>query len=837
MPSDEAIAQANAPPARSAHCGRPSILALLLLILVVALWHFPLTLGGKMPAGGDVIGFFLPLMHSYQNALRTGVSLLWNHHWGYGFPQAAESQTGAYYPLRWILYRFLPLESAFVVELLLHVALAGTGALVFARQLGLSHAASLAAGLTFCGSGFFISHLAHQWAYSGAAWLPWILTAALPGADTRERGCATISWRRCVAVALLVAAQLLTGHYQVAFFTAVALFLLVAVELLAGAPRAWAIPVCLGWILGIGLASVQWLQTVGLLLVGEPPGHGLEYAGEFGLSPVHLLINLVLPTAFHVVPAWRPIAWDPFHSSPEESLAYFGFVPLVLSPFGVMHGSQRLRRTAVTLLVVGLLCALLPFVPVLRRLLDLPVLESFRAPSRWLLVAALGTAITTGAGLDALTSGRVTRWQRKVAVALLIVTCWIAAASAVVATLSGAFGSVLERESRTAVYRVAALLGPWELPPNEPSLEGSPYPSAPLLRLVQVGVLDPAVAEGAQRAVEPATVFRVELLGPWLTWVFASGALWACSFFPRCLPACVVGTLAVELALAQQLTPVSFVERSDIATASTVLNRLRPGVLEAVPFRVVGLPGNVALLSGAASLPGYRTVDLPVRVPAPLSLWATFDDPAVARAHRLAGVRAYVAPLPRKSVQEALALVQARFSRVEVLDDPYLHRLLYGRGTSRVSTDLFLLCESTGKTSTAWFFSEPVRADSPGWFLRSPSKPVRTAYQQGGLVVEMTVQTSSGGLVLWTVPHWPAWKATGTRQDGERVPLKRVQSPEGWTVIEVPTAGRWTIVLTYRDPYYEAGKTITLLTLVSCVGASVVIWQRRPRAPQRLLHS
>ena len=61
------------------------------ILLVVIIWLAPITLFGRMPIGGDVTSFFLPLMSYYRRALVAGRIPLWNELWGFGFPMLAES--------------------------------------------------------------------------------------------------------------------------------------------------------------------------------------------------------------------------------------------------------------------------------------------------------------------------------------------------------------------------------------------------------------------------------------------------------------------------------------------------------------------------------------------------------------------------------------------------------------------------------------------------------------------------------------------------------------------------------------------------------------------------
>ena len=48
-----------------------------------------------------------------------------------------------------------------------------------------------------------------------------------------------------------------------------------------------------------------------------------------------------------VRPLWRPLVWDPFHTSPEELLAYVGLAPLFLAVLAMAREFRRDRSVRV----------------------------------------------------------------------------------------------------------------------------------------------------------------------------------------------------------------------------------------------------------------------------------------------------------------------------------------------------------------------------------------------------------------------------------------------------------------------------------------------------------
>ena len=105
---------------------------------------------------------------------------------------------------------------------------------------------------------------------------------------------------------------------------------------------------------------------------------------------------------FHRSPLWRPLVWDPFHTTPEEQLGYVGLVPLFLAILVVLHEFRCARSVRILAVLAGvtLILSLGPYVPGFRLLIKLPGFSFFRAPARWSLATALAVSILAGKGLD-----------------------------------------------------------------------------------------------------------------------------------------------------------------------------------------------------------------------------------------------------------------------------------------------------------------------------------------------------------------------------------------------------------------------------------------------------
>src|SRR5208282_5602076 len=114
----------------------------------------------------------------------------------------------------------------------------------------------------------------------------------------------------------------------------------------------------------------------------------------FAASPLHL-VNYVAPRLFHHSPLWRPLVWDPFHTSPEELLGYVGLVPLFLAGAAMLREFRRdaAVRFLAILALVGLVLSLGPYAPGFHHLIKIHGFSYFRAPARWGLMTTLAVAI------------------------------------------------------------------------------------------------------------------------------------------------------------------------------------------------------------------------------------------------------------------------------------------------------------------------------------------------------------------------------------------------------------------------------------------------------------
>jgi hypothetical protein len=362
---------------------------------------------GYIYTADDLGAFHLPLRDFYAQALESGDAFDWCPHLYGGFYLTGEGQVGTYHPLHWLLYRWLPLSSAWNIECLVSYPLLFAGMLVFLRGQRLPAAASLAGAIFFTFCSFNLLHFVHINAVAVIAHVPWLLYAidrmndALTPAG-RIRG--------ALFIAALTGSQLLLGYPQYVLYSLVAevVYLAFAMRGAArlstqGAPIRRLALWSAAKAFGLALGAVQILPTLDALAESVRASTDAEFAGWGSLHPLNVA-QLVAPYLFATRVAGQ---------NTHELTFYAGAVPLLLAVLAVFNvkrlpGGARgrtLTNFAIVLSLVGFVIALGSYGPVHRLTSALPLAGAFRFPCRAVVLVQLGIALVAAAGFAALLRG------------------------------------------------------------------------------------------------------------------------------------------------------------------------------------------------------------------------------------------------------------------------------------------------------------------------------------------------------------------------------------------------------------------------------------------------
>lgn len=384
---------------------------------------------------GDIFLFFYPTHLAYADALHQGRLPLWEPRMFAGFPLFAEGQIAALYPLHPFLYGLLPIDLATNYDILIHLAWTAIGAFLFARALKLHPASAFLAGVAFGMGGFFVARLQHMSVLATASWLPWLMWAweqSEQSATMRAR----LRW--LAAMALMSGIQLLGGHPQFAFLSAILVGLYAFVNwkrdtklsvtpalargasvasvakqsLVRGsgiasshkpllAMTAWnwlaeyftlprVVPAVIVFSLGAAIAAAQLMPTFELGgFSNRATGLLPKFFNAFSLRPMHYLM------------LFNPfVMGNPFPNVSVEVIGYIGLFPVLLAIGAPLVRHDRRVMFFVVVALAALFLGLGDMNPAYRALRYLPLFNYFRVPSRFFFWYSFAAAMLAAIAFD-----------------------------------------------------------------------------------------------------------------------------------------------------------------------------------------------------------------------------------------------------------------------------------------------------------------------------------------------------------------------------------------------------------------------------------------------------
>lgn len=353
--------------------------------------------------GTDMISEFVAWRAYLAESLRAGHIPLWNPYTYGGQPFLSGFESAVLYPPN-LLFVVMPLARALNFSVLLHLVILGWGMQRWAAQRGLSPAAAALAGLIVPLSGPVFPHVyaGHLSNLCSLAWAPWIFLGLEKGARGDRRGYFLAS--ACVCL------QVLAGHVQYVFFTAIAAGIHAVVLAVAGGNESrglarWrpVLGVTAVYVVAALLGAAQLVPSLAAS-ADSIREQKLDYsfAAMFSFAPENFL-TLIAPGFFGSIDV--PIYWGRFYFW-EMSLFLGAASPLLLAV--ALRDPARRRQgwldLAVALpLIVLAMGANTPLFYLLYHYA--PGFGHFRSWSKFLFPASLFLVLVIASGADALLRG------------------------------------------------------------------------------------------------------------------------------------------------------------------------------------------------------------------------------------------------------------------------------------------------------------------------------------------------------------------------------------------------------------------------------------------------
>src|SRR6266540_3345103 len=358
---------------------------------------------------GDQFAELHPLRRVSWDMIRHGSLPLWSPYIFSGYPLLSMAQNGLAYPPTWG-YLFLPSQWAEQINVLAPYLLAPIFTYLYVRALGKSRLAGILAGLCFGYGGFMASRMANGLMPNATMWLPLILIPVLKVSERRFIPC--LLWA-CAAYLMSVLNGTGQGFVWVGITALAYGFYLSAVETLSVYKssderrpgdlfRCWRPLAVAGGavILAAGLASFQIFESLSAKTLSIRNFLGIERFNDLTYSPSHAW------RAF-LAPLYNCIESTPFISLGAAVLALSGVVVVVRKLLSDKHlflmRDPQLSFWFIAATVSGLLM-LGTHTPVYGLLRYIPIVNSFRGPSRHSFEWSFALSVLAAYGWDALTS-------------------------------------------------------------------------------------------------------------------------------------------------------------------------------------------------------------------------------------------------------------------------------------------------------------------------------------------------------------------------------------------------------------------------------------------------
>jgi len=324
--------------------------------------------------------------------IRQGHLPLWNPHYLCGNPFLGGFESALLYPLNWH-YLFMPLAMAINWGIILHVFLAGFFTYLWASYRGLHPLAAFLSGVIFMWGGAYYLHIyaGHLPNLCAMVWAPLIFLAIDGWLEKSKTG--WVLWGIFAA-----SMQILAGHPQYVYFTAITAFIYLILNLKDSRNRLKAFSGFAVFYIGaLFMTAAQSWTGIGALL--DSARHlSLEFtsASSFSFPPQNLL-TAVMPNFFGALD--QATYWSSWYLW-EVSL-FIGMTSFVWVVAAVVYVPREERRWILTMTFITLLIAFGAYTPLYAFFYHcVPLFDGMRGISKFAFLSSLFLAMLAGMGFD-----------------------------------------------------------------------------------------------------------------------------------------------------------------------------------------------------------------------------------------------------------------------------------------------------------------------------------------------------------------------------------------------------------------------------------------------------
>ena len=371
----------------------------------------------------DIITYFYPNFIFTKIAFQWGVPL-WNPLVFAGHPWVGNPQSDIFYPFS-MLNLVLPSHLAINYSIILQIMLTGIVLYFYLREINIDSGFSLFGALAFIFSGHIIARI-----YAGHLSiinsLPWIPLAFL----LVERFVMTRKFYLILIIGVVLGLQFLGAHPQNFVFTILVIFLYLSFRIISETKNAIYLIKIL-FIIGLvtfGISAIKLFPVYEFTKLSvRSSGLSYEELTSISLPPIQL-ITLFMPEFFGTQIDYTRWGARNFW----ELTGYIGILPIMFSLLAIYLRRSKLVLFFTALSFFSIIYALGAYTPLFNLILQIPLLNYFRVPARFLLFFTFSVSILSSIGLQtSFENFKKILWLKK-PLALVCIFCVLAILSSFV---------------------------------------------------------------------------------------------------------------------------------------------------------------------------------------------------------------------------------------------------------------------------------------------------------------------------------------------------------------------------------------------------------------------
>ncbi len=365
---------------------------LLAIVVITGYWQVSMM---QYALKYDMIDCYYPWRFMVSESLRNGMLPFWNPYQTLGYPIHADPQSGAWYPLVWIISYLREYDIySLHIEYVIHLCIAAFGMFFLGNTLKFDKRVSFIIAVAYVFSGFFIGNSQHFTYTISGAWIPLILAQYMLLFEKQH-------FKHAIWFSFFMF-MLISGGYPAFLFILIYFLFVLFSFYLIKLYREKKFHALKKFILHNGIAVIATLLLSSVVLIsivnltpyitrgGKIP---LEMAFLCPLSPKSL-ISFILPFA-----TIRDMAF--YDTDLSMSNAYFGLIPLIFFIYAILVKKPGIYWLFFAYGLICLAAALGRYLPIREFLYDyVPFMGMFRFPSLFRLFPILFFLLIAGYGLN-----------------------------------------------------------------------------------------------------------------------------------------------------------------------------------------------------------------------------------------------------------------------------------------------------------------------------------------------------------------------------------------------------------------------------------------------------